>query len=412
MFIQRLRMGGLLSFPPDMESFELQPLNVLIGPNASGKSNFIEVLELLRSTPTDFAAAIRDGGGAQEWLWKGGHAGKMVEDVIEGSDPRDVVDSYPKATIEVEVGTGPSMVTDRLRYRLSFSNLGLQVHVLDEAVEEATQAGVEPYFYYTFQHGRPVINIRVRTPGKQTEERTVQWDERSLDQSVLAQRKDPDLYPELFWLGWQFQQIQTFREWTFGRYGALRQPQRADLPEQWLLPDCSNLALVLAQIEHKCGPVFDKPLKSFFPRFERMSILPSGGTLQFFLYESGFSTPIPATRLSDGTIRFIAMLATLLNPSPPPLVCMEEPELGLHPDAVALLADLVVEASERMQLVITTHSDAFVSALTQHPASIVACERPGAGTVLRRLDPEKLADWLDEYRLGDLWRMGELGANP
>ena len=66
-FIQRLRMGGLLSFPPDMDFFELQPLNVLIGPNASGKTNFIEVLELLRATPTDFAAAIRDGGVAQEW---------------------------------------------------------------------------------------------------------------------------------------------------------------------------------------------------------------------------------------------------------------------------------------------------------------------------------------------------------
>ena len=62
-FIQRLRMGGLLSFPPDMDFFELQPLNVLIGPNASGKTNFIEVLELLRATPTNFAAAIRDGGG-------------------------------------------------------------------------------------------------------------------------------------------------------------------------------------------------------------------------------------------------------------------------------------------------------------------------------------------------------------
>ena len=412
MFIKRLRMGGLLSFPPDMEFFELQPLNVLIGPNASGKSNFIEVLELLRSTPTDFAAAIRDGGGAQEWLWKGGYGKQMIDDVVWGGDPRDVIDSYPKGgTVELE--TCPSMVTGQpLSYRLSFSSLGLQVHILDEAIEEATQPGVEPYFYYTFQHGRPVINIRVRTPGEQNEERQLQWDERSLDQSVLAQRKDPDLYPELFWLGWQFQQIQTFREWTFGRYGALRQPQRADLPGQRLLPDCSNLALVLNQIEHKSGPVFNEYLKRFFPRFERMSTSISGGTVQFFLHESGFGEPIPLTRLSDGTIRFIAMLATLLNPSPPPLVCIEEPELGLHPDAVALLADLVVEASERMQLVITTHSDTFVSALTHHPAAIVACERPGAGTVLRRLDPEKLADWLDEYRLGDLWRMGELGANP
>ena len=146
MFIQRLRMGGLLSFPPDMEFFELQPLNVLIGPNASGKSNFIEVLELLRATPTDFAAAIRDGGGAKEWLWKGD-------------------DRSSPATIEVE--TGPSMVTGQpLRYRLSFTTTGLRVHILDEAIEEATHEGVEPYFYYTFQQGRPVINIRVRDTGR------------------------------------------------------------------------------------------------------------------------------------------------------------------------------------------------------------------------------------------------------
>ena len=389
-FIQRLRMGGVLSFPPDMDFFELQPLNVLIGPNASGKSNFIEVLELLRAAPTDFAAAIRDGGGAEEWVWKG---------------------DYQPPTIEVETTLFP--VIDRpLRYRLSFHTIGPRVNIIDEAVEEATPQGVEPYFYYMFQQGHPVINIRMRTPGEQTEERTFQWDERSLDQSVLSQRKDPDLYPELYWLGWQFQSIQTFREWTFGRYGALRQPQRADLPEHWLLPNSINLALVLNQIEHKFGPIFNQYLKLFFPRFERMSTSISGGTVQFFLHESGFHAPIPATRLSDGTIRFIALLATLLTPEPPPLVCIEEPELGLHPDAVALLADLLVEASQRMQLVITTHSDALVSALTNQPAAIVACERPGAGTVLRRLDPEKLAHWLDDYLLGDLWRMGELGANP
>ena len=389
-FIQRLRMGGLLSFPPDMDFFELQPLNVLIGPNASGKSNFIEVLELLRATPTDFAAAIRDGGGAEDWVWKG---------------------DYQPPVIEVE--TGPFPVPGHpLRYRLSFYASGPRVDIIDEAVEEVTPQGVDPYFYYTFQQGRPVINIRVRTPDGKQSERTLQWDERSLDQSVLAQRKDPDLYPELYWLGWRFQSIQTFREWTFGRYGSLRWPQRADLPEQWLLPESSNLALVLNQIEHKSGPIFNDHLKRFFPRFERMSTSISGGTVQFYLHESGFHTPIPATRLSDGTIRFIALLATLLAPEPPSLVCIEEPELGLHPDAVALLADLLVEASQRMQLVVTTHSDALVSALTNQPAAIVACERPGAGTVLRRLDPEKLASWLDDYLLGDLWRMGELGANP
>ncbi len=393
-FIKRLRMSGLLSFPPDMESFELQPLNVLIGPNASGKTNLIEVLELLRAAPGDFAAAIRDGGGALEWLWKGsGWKSPLAP------------------TLEVETGSYRG-VKGPLKYRLSFRVMGLEASIQEEVIEEAGPQGEGQHSYYKFRQGRPVINIRVRTHGEETEERTLPLNENSLDQPVLAQRRDPDLYPELSWLAWQFGSIQSFREWSFGRYSAIRQPQRADLQGQWLLPDSSNLALVLNQIEHMSGPVFNEHLKRFFPRFERMSTAISGGTVQFYLHESGFHLPIPSTRLSDGTLRFIALLATLLSPHPPPLVCIEEPELGLHPDAVAMLADLLVDASKRMQLVVTTHSDALVSALTDQPASIVACERPGAGTELRRLDPEKLAGWLSEYRLGDLWRMGELGANP
>ena len=77
------------------------------------------------------------------------------------------------------------------------------------------------------------------------------------DQSVLAQRKDPDLYPEVTWVGRSFGSIQTFREWTFGRYVPLRQPQPADLPEDSLLPDSRNLALVLNQIEYTGEKRFD-----------------------------------------------------------------------------------------------------------------------------------------------------------
>ena len=107
-FIKRLRIGGLLSFPPDMESFELQPLNVLIGPNAAGKTNFIEALELLRAAPEDFAVAIRIGGGALEWGWKGGGWTFL-----------------PTPTLEVE--TGPYYMTNRpLRYRLKFATVGLR----------------------------------------------------------------------------------------------------------------------------------------------------------------------------------------------------------------------------------------------------------------------------------------------
>ena len=299
-----------------MGAFELQPLNVLIGPNASGKTNFIEVLELLRAAPVDLAAAIRDGGGAPEWIWKG--TGWK---------------SPPAPTVEVETGQR-SMNGRPLRYRLSFSAMGSKARIQEEAIEEAAAVGDGSRSCYKYQQG--MVKIRVRTHGEETEERTLPLEESSLEQSVLAQRRDPDLYPELTWLARQFGSIQSLRDWTFGRGGATGQ-----------VPDGSNLALVLNEIEHVSGPVFNEHLKRFFPRFERMSTSISGGTVQLYLHESGFSSPIPATRLSDGTLRFIALLATLLSPSPPPLVCMEGPELGLHPDAVAMLADLLVEASQR-----------------------------------------------------------------
>ncbi len=398
MFIQRLHMRGLLSFPGDMAPFDLQPLNVLIGPNGSGKSNVIEVLELLRATPTDFAAAIRDGGGATEWLWKGENPSRS-------------------AHIDIEtVGESTGLRTPTgcpLRYRLEFTSTSNRVEVVDEAVEKTKPdvGNTDPYFYYRFQRGRPVINISQGLRSG-TALRQLKRSDLIPDQSVLAQRKEPELYPEVTWIGRKFERIQTFRDWTFGRYAPLRQPQPADLPEDRQLPDNRNLALVLNQLEHRDPRRLNDLLKRFLPRFERMSTRVSGGTVQFYLHEPDFRSAIPPTRLSDGTIRFIAILATLLSPEPAPLVCIEEPELGMHPDAVALIGELLIEASERMQLIITTHSEALVSALTGAPQAVIACERPGMGTTLTRLDPDRLSQWLDEYSLGDLWRMGELGANP
>jgi predicted ATPase len=104
-------------------------------------------------------------------------------------------------------------------------------------------------------------------------------------------------------------------------------------------------------------------------------------------------------------------MALLLDPTPPPLICIEEPELGLHPDILPTIAEMLIEASQRTQLIVTTHSDSLVSALSQYPESVVICERDDTGSHLRRLEPDKLKDWLENYTLGDLWRMGEIGGN-
>jgi len=391
MFIESLRIDSLLSFAPGTSGLDLAPLNVIIGPNGSGKSNMIEAIELLRATPTAFASAIRDGGGVREWLWKG--------------------QSLPHATLDVRLHRGAKKTA--LRYRLQFAAVGPRVEIVDEAIEEAEKdkpSAKDVYFYYRFQDGHPALNVREVT-GMRTERR-LQRESLAADESVFSQRKDPDLYPELTWCSTEFARIQTFREWSFGRYTALRQPQPADLPTDVLLPDARNLGLILNQLEHSdAGPELNAVMRRFLPRFQRVSTLVQAGTVQFFLHEEGLKAPVPTTRLSDGTMRFLAMVAVLLSPNPPPLVCIEEPELGLHPDALALVAELLVAASARTQLIVTTHSDALVSALTEHIESVLVCEHIG-GTQLRRLSTDALSHWLNKYHLGDLWRMGELGGNP
>lgn len=111
----------------------------------------------------------------------------------------------------------------------------------------------------------------------------------------------------------------------------------------------------------------------------------TGGTVSLFLEERG-NRSIPASRLSDGTLRYLSLLAVLLHPEPPPLTCIEEPELGLHPDLLPTLADLMIAASERSQLVVTTHSDVLVDALTDRPESVIVCEKQDGLTEMRRLD--------------------------
>jgi predicted ATPase len=157
---------------------------------------------------------------------------------------------------------------------------------------------------------------------------------------------------------------------------------------------------------------FDSAMKRFLPRYEEYLIRPSGSRLQFYLREAGLSSPISAARVSDGTLRFLAILAVLQAPTPPPLLCLEEPELGMHPDAISLLAELLVEASTRMQIVVTTHSDALLSALNDHVDSVLVCENNGNGTTIEHLDADRLAFWLDKYKLGEIWRLGEIGGNP
>jgi len=399
-FIKQLKLRNFLSYGDDPVAVELHPLNVLIGPNASGKSNLIEALSLLKHAPGDLAAPIRAGGGISEWLWKG-------------------VQASPTAEIEALIDYPDGLMP--LRYRLCFTEAGQKLEITDEVVENESPTDpqeTQPFFFYRFQQGEPVLSVREETTeragsAKGRGPRKLRREEITPNQSVLSQRKDPDQYPEVTYLGKQFSQISIYRDWQFGRATPARRPQQADLPEDFLAEDAGNLGLVINDLQHH--PAVWKEILSrlvqFYETAEQITTRVHAGTVQIYVHETGLSHAVPASRLSDGTLRYLSLLAVLCHPSPPPLLMIEEPELGLHPDILPIVAELLVEASQRTQLIVTTHSDILVSALSEAPESVVVCENTGQGTAVRRLDTSSLKEWLEDRPLGELWREGALGGN-
>lgn len=381
MLIRRIRQTNLLSFGPDSEEIELKRLNVLIGPNGSGKSNFLEGIDILRSAPRDLVSPIRKGGGIHDWIWQG----KPGSIAVIG------------AIVENPQGSQP------LRYQLTFAERGQRFELGSEAIEDERIADGQTYYG---QLGREMFIY------KDGIRRNLRPEEVKPDQSILAQRKDPDHYPELTYLGEALSRIRIYREWSLGRDSPLRLPQKADLPNDFLQEDGKNLALVLNRFQGE--PAVKRrlldALRKLYEGITDFHVKIEGSTVQLFLEEG--DVVIPATRLSDGTLRYLCLLAVLCHPQQPPLICIEEPELGLHPDILPTVSRLLLEASERSQLIVTTHSDMLVDALTNEWWSIVVCEKHDGQTVMRRLDEEKMAAWLENYRLGELWSSGEIGGNP
>jgi predicted ATPase len=377
--IHRLKVSGLLSFGPEGIDLPLEGLNVLIGPNGSGKSNLLEVLALLKASPRNLSEPVRETGGVREWLWKGAGASRV-------------------ANIRIDVDYLPD--TDPVRHVLEITDKGGRLEVADESIEG--KVGSTHNYYY--QLGLGILTDRAN--GRQPLRREVV----KPTESVLSQLRDPDRFPVFYWLSEQYERIRLHRNWSFGPSALLRQRQSAHDRSDFLSDGGENLVLVLSKVLLHSRKEFVASLRFLYDGIVDVHVTVDGGEALLFLEESG-GRQIPATRLSDGTLRYLSLLAILLHPDPPPLVAIEEPELGLHPDVVPHIAELLVQASQRMQLVVTTHSRLLVDALSEHPSSVVVCGKENGESRFERLDGKALKAWLEKYSLGSLWSMGELGGN-
>ena len=392
MLLKSLHLQDFLSFGRDCLPVELGPLNVIIGANGSGKSNFVEAIDLMRAAPcasesSNAGSVVREGGGAGEWIWKG-----AKEDSV--------------ACIEA-VLDHPGRETD-LRYMMGFADDGENgFEIREERVEDAVPSDRrnDPHSFYRRVDGKSLLEENGR-------HREFENGDIDPGTSILARCKDPDRYPELAWLGDAFGKMRIYREWSFGRNAALRVPQKADQPDDRLSTDAGNLGPVLDRLRRdpEVKERFLKALNELYWAVDDFDVQVEGGVAQVIMHEGRHAVPIQ--RLSDGTLRYLCLLAILYQPDPGPLICIEEPELGMHPDVVATIAELLVEASEHTQLVVTTHSDYLVDVLTEQPESVFVAQHNVKGTQFERLEADKIGHWLKKYgnSLAELWMSGVIGG--
>ena len=181
-----------------------------------------------------------------------------------------------------------------------------------------------------------------------------------------------------------------------------------------LAHDGSNIALFLRHVKKENEIRYEKILNTiqmtapFFGDFVFDSN--TGPNTQFHWKQKGVDNTFSSLLLSDGTLRFICMAAALLQPDPPKIIVFDEPELGLHPFAIHLLAEMIHMAAEDTQVIVSTQSSVLIDSFT--PEDIIVVEREQGASKFKRLSSNELELWLKDYTLDQLWQKNTIGGGP
>ena len=349
-----------------VERLALGPINVLIGPNGSGKSNFIGVFSFLN--------AIRSGG-LRSYILSAGGADRILH--------------------------FGSRTTDVIKIHISFADETNQ-YAIDLTSDEAD--GMYPSlevasFWNKVSYHRPFNETL--SPQQGEAGISISGDQRPLIKYVQSHLDRWRLY--------HFHDTST----------ASPMKKTADVNDnRRLRPDGSNVAAFLFLLREKHGEAYElirRTIRLVAPFFEDFHLEPlalNEDKIRLEWKHRGTDAYFDSSSLSDGTLRFMALATLLLQPSSrrPSIIIMDEPELGLHPSAVTLLASLVKQAATETQIVLATQSSLLLDHFS--PDDVLVANRVKGSTEFTRLKTEELRHWLDEYSLGQLWEKNEFGGRP
>jgi predicted ATPase len=197
----------------------------------------------------------------------------------------------------------------------------------------------------------------------------------------------------------------------------MRKTARVD-DNEYLRPDASNLVAFLFYLREAHAEAYgliQRAVQLVAPFFEDFQLKPlrlKPDDIKLEWRHTGSDQYFDVSSLSDGTLRFIALATLFLQPEQlrPPVILVDEPELGLHPYAIGMLASLMRQASVKTQVIVSTQSSLLLDYFD--PAEVLVADRVEGGTQIRRLDSAQLAVWQEDYSLGQLWEKNEFGGRP
>lgn len=347
------------------QSLALGPLNVFIGGNGSGKSNLIQVFKFLREILSqNLAGYTATKGGADTLLYFGKKRSPIMEFFLEFTE-----DETSNAYEVKLIGTDDDslIITNEVAF-----------------YHDKERFPNKPY-------DRPISSY-----GKESR---LKNDSHMCTRQVI---RDLDSY-----------RVYHFHD-TSDRAAV---KGTADVEDNRVLrPQAENLAAFLYWMQLKRPDHFanvEDTVRQIAPFFEKFRLAPRAldeSKIRLEWKEKGNDAYFNASSLSDGTLRFICLATLLLQPDLPAVILLDEPELGLHPAAVTLLADLLSSAATRTQVIVATQSVTLVNQFEQD--AVWTVDREDGQSVFRRLKDEDMATWLDGYALGELWEKNVLGARP
>jgi len=392
--ILRLEVSGFRSLKDII--WEPDDLNVVIGPNGTGKSNLLRILELISvSAQGRLSKYVQQSGGMEPLVWDG--RTDKIGIVLKTTPP--------------EPGRDPER--ESLTYKLELIRLGqtssfrIDRELLGNFFQVDTGKRQEPFkFLERFgPHGRV---FDVHDKALTAPEESFPEDETLLSVTAGPFTQNEHIPP----FRSQLATWRVYHDLHVNQDAVIRQPSVAK-PEKIVEPDAQNLIAVLHTLytgdRNFKRDINDAMKAAFGDDFDEIIFPPAADSrIQLRVRWRSLKREQSAADLSDGTLRFLFLLTVLASPTPASLIAIDEPETGLHPSMLPLVAEYAVDASKRSQVILTTHSPDFLSAFHKDKPTTTVAEWNDGQTVLKKLGGEALGYWLKEYSLGELFRSGEL----